>query len=166
MSSPPSKLQAALLTGSQETNVALLTNDFDFSLVKVQAPPEFRQLWSRLSKKRLHLGEEGSQHVTARMLGALSGRKLQLSQDCMQHTVAGCQKLPRCRLSIRKEHEQMAPSRTLLAPMALQSGQSLHLAPMRSRSICWLACWLVYGLLHRQPPSESSCRETEEGSSR
>jgi hypothetical protein len=71
MNSTISKLQNAFISGSQETNIALATNNFDFTLVKIQAPAEFKQLGHCLSNKRRQLAEDGPQHVTARKLRAL-----------------------------------------------------------------------------------------------
>ncbi len=64
-------VSGALVAGRLETNLALATVNFDFSLIKVQPPPEFRELGASLSKKRQELAEDGIQHVTARKLGAL-----------------------------------------------------------------------------------------------
>ncbi|KAF2456673.1 hypothetical protein BDY21DRAFT_386143 [Lineolata rhizophorae] len=66
-----SRIVAALISGSQETNVALANLNFDFSLVKVEAPPEFHGLGAALSQGRRASAESGSSHVTARKLGAL-----------------------------------------------------------------------------------------------
>ena len=71
MSSVIGRFQSSLVTGVQETTFALAANNFDFTLVKVQAPPEYTQLGACLSKNRLQLAEEGALHITARKLGAL-----------------------------------------------------------------------------------------------
>ncbi|EXJ61764.1 hypothetical protein A1O7_02194 [Cladophialophora yegresii CBS 114405] len=65
-------ISAALVSGKQETNLAgLATINFDFSLVKVEPPLEYRGLGACLSKDRREVAENGLQHVTARKLGAL-----------------------------------------------------------------------------------------------
>ena len=65
------KIALAAASATQETTVALSNINFDFSLVKLEAPVEYHGLGSTLSKKRKHNAEEGSAHVTARKLGAL-----------------------------------------------------------------------------------------------
>ncbi|KAI1328238.1 hypothetical protein F5Y16DRAFT_398643 [Xylariaceae sp. FL0255] len=66
-----SKIQASLLQGSQETTLALANANFDFSLVKIEAPPEYKGLGSALSAKKRSEAEFGSAHSTARRLGNL-----------------------------------------------------------------------------------------------
>ncbi|KAH6714304.1 hypothetical protein BKA61DRAFT_58103 [Leptodontidium sp. MPI-SDFR-AT-0119] len=71
MSSTISKLTAAFVSGTQETTVALASLNFDFSLVKVEAPMEFQGLGAALSSRRRESAEDGLTHTTARKLGAL-----------------------------------------------------------------------------------------------
>lgn len=65
------KIIGAAIYGSAETTVALANINFDFSLMKVDAPTEFLGLGASLSKQRKGDAEEGFRHVTARKLGAL-----------------------------------------------------------------------------------------------
>ncbi|KAH8809362.1 hypothetical protein F5884DRAFT_901460 [Xylogone sp. PMI_703] len=65
------KVQAALAVATQETTLALANLNFDFSLVKVEAPVEFHGLGSALSTKRRNNSESGDHHRTARKLGSL-----------------------------------------------------------------------------------------------
>ncbi|KAF2737368.1 hypothetical protein EJ04DRAFT_487995 [Polyplosphaeria fusca] len=67
----PGRIVAALATGTQETTLALAQINFDFSLVKFEAPESFHGLGNLLSKKRKVAAECGLSHVTARKLGAL-----------------------------------------------------------------------------------------------
>ncbi|CAK7235787.1 hypothetical protein SCUCBS95973_009386 [Sporothrix curviconia] len=66
-----SKIGASLLSQSAETNLALATINLDFSVIKVEAPPEFKPLRNELSAARQNAAEEGIPHVTARKIGAL-----------------------------------------------------------------------------------------------
>jgi hypothetical protein len=66
-----SKLNAAWFQGAQENSFGLLHLNFDFSLVKLESPPEFRCLGSSLSTRRRQAAEDGPIHATARKLGAL-----------------------------------------------------------------------------------------------
>lgn len=66
-----SKLTAALFAGSQETTLALANLNFDFSLVKFEAPIEYHGVGKSLTRQRLEAAESGSSHITARKLGAL-----------------------------------------------------------------------------------------------
>ncbi|KAI1370974.1 hypothetical protein F4677DRAFT_450808 [Hypoxylon crocopeplum] len=65
------KLQAALASATNEVAVAAANINFDFALVKYDAPPEYQPLLQTLSSYRRAEAEGGSQHVTARKLGAL-----------------------------------------------------------------------------------------------
>jgi hypothetical protein len=71
MASAIGKLQAALAVATQETTFALFNLNFDFSLVKVDAPIEFHGLGAALSTKRRNASESGDHHRTARKLGSL-----------------------------------------------------------------------------------------------
>ena len=66
-----SKIQNALVSATQETTLALANLSFDFSLVRVEAPIEYKGVGAALSYKRRHTAENGSIHVTARRLGSL-----------------------------------------------------------------------------------------------
>ena len=66
-----SKIQNALVSATQETTLTLANLNFDFSLVKVEAPVEYKGVGAALSHKRRHTAENGSVHVTARRLGSL-----------------------------------------------------------------------------------------------
>ena len=65
------RLTAALGAAHVENTLALANLNFDFSLVRVDAPPEFRQLGANLSDRRRQEAESGTPHRTARKLGAL-----------------------------------------------------------------------------------------------
>jgi hypothetical protein len=65
------KLQASLVSASQETTLALANLNFDFSLVKVEPPAEYKDLGLALSSKRRSAAESGPSHVVARRLGSL-----------------------------------------------------------------------------------------------
>ena len=66
-----SKIQNALVSATQETTLTLANLNFDFSLVKVEAPIEYKGVGAALSHKRRQTAENGSIHVTARRLGSL-----------------------------------------------------------------------------------------------
>ena len=65
------KFAVAAASATQETVVSLASINFDFALVKMEAPLEYRGLGTTLSTKRKREAEEGSTHITARKLGAL-----------------------------------------------------------------------------------------------
>jgi hypothetical protein len=65
------KLGASLVAPTVEANVGLATFNIDFSLVKLEAPAEFKPLGSELTVTRRMRAEDGMPHVTARKLGAL-----------------------------------------------------------------------------------------------
>ena len=66
-----SRLQASLASATSEVTVAAANLNFDFTLVKLEAPKEYQALGSSLSLKRKDNAEHGSSHKTARQLGAL-----------------------------------------------------------------------------------------------
>ena len=65
------KVTNSALSASLEATIALAAANFDFSLVKIQAPKEYLELGTSLSNMRSIEAEEGQIHVTARKLGAL-----------------------------------------------------------------------------------------------
>jgi hypothetical protein len=65
------RLQASLAAATNEVTVAAASINFDFTLVKYEAPKEYRLLGELLSTKRKHDAESGAAHVTARRLGSL-----------------------------------------------------------------------------------------------
>ncbi|KAF7559562.1 hypothetical protein G7046_g4599 [Stylonectria norvegica] len=56
---------------SNEVTMAAVNLNFDFSLVKMEAPPEYNGLRDVLSIRRVKEAEEGEPHMIARRLGAL-----------------------------------------------------------------------------------------------
>lgn len=65
------RIGLSLASGVQETTVALANFGFDFSIIRMEAAPEYRDIGKHLSKRRRREAEEGRIHVTARKLGAL-----------------------------------------------------------------------------------------------
>ncbi|KAK2808292.1 hypothetical protein FQN50_004851 [Emmonsiellopsis sp. PD_5] len=65
------RLQASLASATNEVTVAAANINFEFTLVKYEAPKEYQPLGKILSAKRKKDAEYGSSHVTARRLGAL-----------------------------------------------------------------------------------------------
>lgn len=65
------QLTNAFLKASQETSIGLAHLNFDFAIVKYDAPQEYLGLGEALSKRRKDAAEDGPLHVTARKLGAL-----------------------------------------------------------------------------------------------
>lgn len=66
-----SRIQNSLFSGTQETTLALANLNFDFSLIRVDAPPEYLGVGAALTTKRRGIAESGPIHVTARKLGSL-----------------------------------------------------------------------------------------------
>ncbi|KAI1453582.1 hypothetical protein F4805DRAFT_461586 [Annulohypoxylon moriforme] len=65
------QLTNAFIKASQETTLALANFNFDFSIVKFDAPAEYKGLGNALSKRRKQAAEDGPVHVTAQKLKAL-----------------------------------------------------------------------------------------------
>lgn len=65
------RLQASLAAVTNEVTVAAAIINFDFTLIRCEAPKEFQALGQNLSRKRKDDAETGTIHITARRLGAL-----------------------------------------------------------------------------------------------
>ena len=65
------RLTNSWATAYNENTVALANFNFDFSLYKVEAPKEYRDVETSLSSLRRQKAEDGTMHQTARRLGAL-----------------------------------------------------------------------------------------------
>ncbi|KAK8098775.1 uncharacterized protein PG998_012016 [Apiospora kogelbergensis] len=65
------KVQASIAAASQETTIALANANFDMSLIRIEAPQEYKALGSALAKRKRNIAEDGPAHVTARRLGTL-----------------------------------------------------------------------------------------------
>ncbi|KAK8109457.1 hypothetical protein PG999_007594 [Apiospora kogelbergensis] len=65
------KVQASIAAASQETTFALANANFDMSLIRIEAPQEYKALGSSLAKRKRNIAEDGPAHVTARRLGSL-----------------------------------------------------------------------------------------------
>ncbi|KAN0103161.1 hypothetical protein V8E51_011474 [Hyaloscypha variabilis] len=71
MSSAIGRVAAALGTIHNENAVSLANLNIDFTLIKMEAPPEFRGVGTTISEDRKINAEDGAVHRTARKLGAL-----------------------------------------------------------------------------------------------
>ena len=65
------KIAASAVSANSEVNLGLANFNIDFSLIKVEAPMEYRGLRNALSRRRVENAEQGPLHRTARRLGAL-----------------------------------------------------------------------------------------------
>src|SRR6266516_2006171 len=65
------RVTAALASVHNENSVSLANLNFDFTLVKVEAPPEFQGVGTTISHQRKIDADDGAVHHTARKLGAL-----------------------------------------------------------------------------------------------
>ena len=65
------RLTASLASATNEITVAAAALNFDFSLIKVDAPEEFKVVGGGLSANRRLDAEDGQAHITARKLAAL-----------------------------------------------------------------------------------------------
>lgn len=65
------RLTNAFFSASNENTLALANVNFDFSVLKFDAPREFQVFGASLTKQRRDEAEDGSIHKTARRLGAL-----------------------------------------------------------------------------------------------
>jgi hypothetical protein len=70
------KVGLAMVSATNENTLALANINFDFSIVKVTPPAEFRGLGLSLSSKRQSEAEDGPIHIVARKLAALFGENL------------------------------------------------------------------------------------------
>jgi hypothetical protein len=66
-----SRTTPSIISVTNENTFALVNVNADFSLIKLEAPSEFRELGRSLTHHRREMAEEGAVHRTARRLGAL-----------------------------------------------------------------------------------------------
>lgn len=64
-------LDLSLISAQQKLALGLAHINFDFSLVKIEAPVEYQTVGACLSKRRKQEAETGPLHIVARKLGAL-----------------------------------------------------------------------------------------------
>ncbi|KAK4206319.1 hypothetical protein QBC37DRAFT_133716 [Rhypophila decipiens] len=65
------RIQNAFMSATNEVVVTAANINFDFSMVKYEAPPEYRGISEALTSTRRQQAEAGEIHITARRLGAL-----------------------------------------------------------------------------------------------
>ena len=75
------RVTAALATVHNENSASLANLNFDFTLVKLEAPAEYNGLGATISRKRKDDAEDGALHRTARKLGALFEGLLPPTED-------------------------------------------------------------------------------------
>ncbi|QPC72442.1 hypothetical protein HYE68_003194 [Fusarium pseudograminearum] len=75
------RLACSAVSAVSEITVAAASLNFDFSLVKVEAPREFHDLGQVLSHGRRREAEDGALHTTARRLAGLFGPLLERTPD-------------------------------------------------------------------------------------
>ncbi|KAM3072718.1 hypothetical protein ACMFMF_007051 [Clarireedia jacksonii] len=78
------RITAALGTVHNENTASLATLNFDFTLIKLEAPVEYTGLGQAISKTRKINAEEGNLHKTARRLGALFKDVLPETEDLLR----------------------------------------------------------------------------------
>ncbi|KAJ3526808.1 hypothetical protein NM208_g11010 [Fusarium decemcellulare] len=90
-----SNLQAALNAATNEVTVAVANLNFDFSLVKIEAPKEYQDIGSILATARKEDAQNGQAHITARRLGALFSSTLPSSPRLIQAYGERCSQIAR-----------------------------------------------------------------------
>lgn len=65
------RVTSSVVSGTNENTLALVNFNVDFTLIKLEAPKEYKGLGTVLSRRRLENAEKGPLHRTARKLGAL-----------------------------------------------------------------------------------------------
>ncbi|USP77955.1 hypothetical protein yc1106_05229 [Curvularia clavata] len=66
-----SRFNTSVVSGTNENTLALVNLNVDLSLLKLEAPSEFKDLGRSLTRQRREIAEDGSVHRTARRLGAV-----------------------------------------------------------------------------------------------
>lgn len=136
------RMQAALGQATNELTVAAANLNFDFTLVKVEAPVEYQVLSRALTSSRKWEAESGLTHKTARRLGALF-------EDVCPHT-PNLIKAYGSRASEISQHDaakaDKASSNWIFSEYAGIDGTSLWAAATSSRAalhVHLLACMLA-----------------------
>lgn len=76
-----SKVVASVATLQNETTIALSSFNLDFTLIKLEAPKEYKGVGKSISSARKYDAEAGGLHRTARKLGALFDGKAPLAPE-------------------------------------------------------------------------------------
>ncbi|TGO52449.1 hypothetical protein BCON_0141g00210 [Botryotinia convoluta] len=76
-----SKIVASVATLQNETTFALSSLNQDFTLIKLEAPREYKNVGESISSARKHNAETGGLHKTARKVGALFDGKAPLAPE-------------------------------------------------------------------------------------
>ncbi|KAI9705664.1 MAG: hypothetical protein M1820_005074 [Bogoriella megaspora] len=138
----PGRIVAALASGSQEVTTALANINFDFSLIRLEAPPSFHTLGNVLSRKRKVAAESGLSHITARKLGALFEGTLPNTPCLIEGYGSRASEIAQ----ISEKHEASESIHGILADQAGVDGTSIWAAATSGRSaiaVHLLACMLA-----------------------
>lgn len=99
------RLTAAVFAGAVESTQALANVNFDFSLLKVEAPQEFHGVGHALTAHRRAEAEDGSIHITARRLGAMFESLLPPTPNLLKAYGLRASEIGKaCSTDTRKEH--------------------------------------------------------------
>ncbi len=147
-----SKLTAAFASATNELTLAAANFNFDFSLMKVEAPVEFHGLGRGLSDQRRTEAESGLPHITARKLGAFYKDIPPSIPELVKaygKRVSEIAETP----AVNPRGEQAEQySQATSAQMAPQFGWLQHLVQelCKSNSLC--ACLLAFGKVPKPRP--------------
>jgi len=83
------RITGAVATIHNENSASLANINFDFTLVKLEAPVKYAALGQTISSKRKINAEEGILHKTARKLSAFFGELLLPAGAYSEHTGRG-----------------------------------------------------------------------------
>lgn len=128
-----SRLANSFISATNENTLALANFNFDFSLVKLEAPQEFVPLGSALSTDRRSNAEGGALHQLARKVGALfeqvipSTPKLLKAYGCRASEIVEAPGVN----PILKDPEMTVHSKASSESMVLLSGLLRHLVQLR-----------------------------------
>ncbi|KAF7881369.1 uncharacterized protein EAF01_011880 [Botrytis porri] len=88
-----SKVVASVATLQNETTFALSKFNLDFTIIKLEAPKDYKSVEESISSARKHNAEAGGLHKTARKLGALFDGKAPLAPELFRDYGTGVSEL-------------------------------------------------------------------------
>ena len=136
--------------GALEQKFALASIDFDFPLVRHEAPAEYKELGMVLSKQRSREGEEGLSHITARQLGALFEDLIPKTPNLVRAYGLRASEIARS----PTYNPKGSPADGIFADQIGAGGTTIWAAVLlQLQCISWHACWRGSGTLRRLSPS-------------
>lgn len=148
-------LDLSLISAQQKLALGLAHFNFDFSLVKIEAPAEYLTVGACLSKRRKQEAETGPLHIVARKLGALFASDIPAAPRLFALMDSELLKSQVIRPSIPLDRGVTVLLQIMSALMLAVSGQQLPQVMLQLLCICLGAFLPASGKCQKQPRSSA-----------